>query len=144
MWVKSRPGWTKLKTNCTLNVVLLKHSLPTPVSYTHLDVYKRQVDTCFKLLKQIRNAVALLSTGCSTHLANVYHRSVILELLTIRHMCFGCQVALSVVALRQVLSKWERVKLPSFYVQLFVLAAASNHQKYVTQWVIPSKVGAFT
>ena len=47
-----------------------------------------------------------------THLENVYHRTVILELLSIQHRCSGYQLALFVVPLWQVLLLQERVKLP--------------------------------
>ena len=72
----------------------------------------QSVDTCFKLLKIPWNIVVLFSTERSTPLANVYHHTVILELLSTRHRCYGCQVALSVVVLPWVLLMRERVILP--------------------------------
>ena len=64
-------------------------------------------------------------------LANVYHRSVILELLSTRHRCSGCQVALSVVILPRVLLMQEQVKLPCLspvsYTHLDVYKRQSIH-----------------
>ena len=52
----------------TLNELLVEHG-PTPVSYTHLDVYKRQKEyvtsgnsTGFSELKNVRNAMAMTSS----------------------------------------------------------------------------------